>query len=705
MKKILIGVAIAALIVSCGTAPSGLSNLVEDNEQEAAVLPAEGDGTNGNAKTALNAEVALNKDGGDDNADGMIAGEIDTESAPLSDAKSDETDLADAAGTEGSQIDAADENVALLDEGEEAESGVAAVIEVPNVEFDENGHGVVVSHGEDDWDESLEDYTVETYRVAERPIVSEDEETLLNTRYDEAFREPPVALIIPPPLSQGLGNRLPLAPIGAQKKGVQTNKTNKGQSKDKASNRNIKASFATPMTASSASTPISTTDNKTDNKTLEENEKAEVDGEQEEDASPVRAAIASGAETQGENAQNLPILPKSAAPSNEKSEVFVTEYRPDENEDEETDDAIEKNDAQNTPSRKVTIKMNQYLDVVYPGAGWVYLGENKDDASDGKKVVFKGRKLGETETQFTLRAQREGKAVLHFYKNDVLTNSYIDDYLEVEVTGEVASSIEPHATAPSYAAIVPPRPLKRAAVAQSKKAGENADKVATEKAEDKARTEAKAEKKVVADVSSNKAAGKTTNGAQTKNTVKPASSAPKAKAETSKAENKTAGVAGNLSPAKTVVENANETAMSATRDDNAIVASNAFAPSSAEREGVTNAFEGGSVTETHQSSNTSFATPAGNADEILQAAQKAYNGKRYADCLKLLSAFFDKATSRIDEGLYLEGLSLEGKSNAQNIKGAIDTYDILMKNWPASKLWNKARERSIYLKRMYIDIR
>ena len=53
----------------------------------------------------------------------------------------------------------------------------------------------------------------------------------------------------------------------------------------------------------------------------------------------------------------------------------------------------------------------------------------------------------------------------------------------------------------------------------------------------------------------------------------------------------------------------------------------------------------------------------------------------------------------------LEGLILEAKSSARNIKSAIGAYDTLIKNWPQSPYWRRANERSIYLKRFYIDIR
>ena len=48
------------------------------------------------------------------------------------------------------------------------------------------------------------------------------------------------------------------------------------------------------------------------------------------------------------------------------------------------------------PSRSMTIKKNQYIDITYPGTGWIYLGQ-KDNKKD---FTFFGRKLGGKDTSF-----------------------------------------------------------------------------------------------------------------------------------------------------------------------------------------------------------------------------------------------------------------------------------------------------------------
>ena len=103
------------------------------------------------------------------------------------------------------------------------------------------------------------------------------------------------------------------------------------------------------------------------------------------------------------------------------------------------------------PSRSVTVKNSQYLDVIYPGSVWIYLGEK--DAND--LMRYYGRKVspdGE-ETKFTLKATKSGSTVLHFYKNDALAGKFIEDYLAVTVSTETER--DTHVSAPNYADYVP----------------------------------------------------------------------------------------------------------------------------------------------------------------------------------------------------------------------------------------------------------
>ena len=291
------------------------------------------------------------------------------------------------------------------------------------------------------------------------------------------------------------------------------------------------------------------------------------------------------------------------------------------------------------PSRSMTIKKNQYIDITYPGTGWIYLGQ-KDNRKD---FTFFGRKLGGKDTSFTLRAKNPGTYLLHFYKNDPLTNSYIDDYLEVIVENKETSSTE-HILAPNYATIVPPKVTITAETRKENKK-QNINKTVDE----------------------NKNKQQKTQEEQIQNSVtkKQIDSSVKTVIQTQDAENT------NEIPETSNTQN---------------------------------------IIETKQEENNTQNKPNQNLDklkesELLALAKKQFANKEHSNALFTLEKFFEKAVSKIDEGLFLQGQILESKSDVQNIKGAIDSYELIVKSYPASAYWTQANKRTIFLKRFYINIR
>ena len=291
------------------------------------------------------------------------------------------------------------------------------------------------------------------------------------------------------------------------------------------------------------------------------------------------------------------------------------------------------------PSRSMTIKKNQYIDITYPGTGWIYLGQ-KDNKKD---FTFFGRKLGGKDTSFTLRAKNPGTYLLHFYKNDPLTNSYIDDYLEVIVENKETSSTE-HILAPNYATIVPPKVTITAETRKENKK-QNINKTVDE----------------------NKNKQQKTQEEQTQNVAskKPIDSSVKTVIQTQDEENT------NEIPETSNTQN---------------------------------------IIETKQEENNTQNKTNQNLDklkesELLALAKKQFANKEHSNALFTLEKFFEKAVSKIDEGLFLQGQILESKSDVQNIKGAIDSYELIVKSYPASAYWTQANKRTIFLKRFYINIR
>ncbi|MCR4742211.1 MAG: hypothetical protein K5866_04985 [Treponema sp.] len=113
--------------------------------------------------------------------------------------------------------------------------------------------------------------------------------------------------------------------------------------------------------------------------------------------------------------------------------------------DEPEADLEETEEKEIKPSRSITLKRLEYLDVTYPGKGWIYMGLT----DNSKDITYFGRKILPGDTKFSLQAKIEGKKILHFYKEDTLTGEYIDDYIEVIVEKEKGSS-KTHIEAPKY---------------------------------------------------------------------------------------------------------------------------------------------------------------------------------------------------------------------------------------------------------------
>lgn len=402
----------------------------------------------------------------------------------------------------------------------------------------------------------------------------------------------------------------------------QTKETDNSITED--SNIETNKSDTTESTESSVSAPTSELEDNSNDKNIENTQTTIIQDETNETANADNENI--NTEQTNEDFQNTA-----------HSQLEETNQIEEDSEDNTTENEIVNKKIK--PSRSMTIKKNQYIDITYPGTGWIYLGQ-KDNKKD---FTFFGRKLGGKDTSFTLRAKNPGTYLLHFYKNDPLTNSYIDDYLEVIVENKETSSTE-HILAPNYATIVPPKVTITAETRKENKK-QNINKTVDE----------------------NKNKQQKTQEEQTQNVVskKPIDSSVKTVIQTQDEEN-----------TNEISETSNTP----------------------------------NIIETKQAENNIQKKPNQNLDklketELLALAKKQFTNKEHSNALYTLEKFFEKAVSKIDEGLFLQGQILESKSDVQNIKGAIDSYELIVKNYPASAYWTQANKRTIFLKRFYINIR
>ncbi len=97
------------------------------------------------------------------------------------------------------------------------------------------------------------------------------------------------------------------------------------------------------------------------------------------------------------------------------------------------------------PDRVTSVSLNQFLEVVYPGSGWVFLG----DSTSQNGIRYESRKLDGANTLFSFRPLRTGTYLLTFSRFDVLNNNFMADTLQVTVTEAVTGQAE-KVRAPEY---------------------------------------------------------------------------------------------------------------------------------------------------------------------------------------------------------------------------------------------------------------
>ncbi len=284
------------------------------------------------------------------------------------------------------------------------------------------------------------------------------------------------------------------------------------------------------------------------------------------------------------------------------------------------------------PSRSVSLKKGETLVITYPGNGWIYMGST----SEYNNLASRGRKLGTTDTKYTLLAKESGTQIHHFYKVDNLTGDYIDDYIEVTVLEKKGKS-STVVNAPDYSEIVPKKPETPA------------------KASPKAAPKKEPEEEAAAAETPVPATDTTykTKESEKTNTqpVPEAIVEPQAEAE---AENEDSVIEIETEDAVIVIDENNEN--------------------------------------------------AAELDSIMDQARSSLSAKKYDDAYPALIQYLELSTDNRDEALYLLGQILESNSKYRDIKQAVETYQTLCDNYPASKYWDKANKRIVYLKRFYINI-
>ena len=368
-------------------------------------------------------------------------------------------------------------------------------------------------------------------------------------------------------------------------------------------------------------------------------------------------------------------------------------------------------------SRSVSMANRQYLDVVYPGSGWVYLGEVNPEGKpiQNTLLTYFGKRRNNTDTTFTLRSSSPGSTILHFYKQDILTATFIDDYMEVTINPEIAVAGS-RITATPYSEIVPPYQYKVPNPADFKLTQEiQTEEALLESAEN------------VIDATDNQFIDQSVNVEEQQiNNVEAAENVAEQTMQIAKEIQGEDSVLSEpqiqSSPVPLVPQSANGSD-GITVIQNAALESNSqdsFSTLEDDLLGYTEIetpmlTDGIGSTLGNSSTTTPLSQPVSDSEEIseidgdglsfLEKAQEEYYNENYKNAAEYLDKFFEVANSQLDAGLYLEGQIYEAKSEIQNIRRAISAYKKVIDQYPLSPFWQPSKNRETYLNRFYFDIR
>lgn len=413
------------------------------------------------------------------------------------------------------------------------------------------------------------------------------------------------------------------------------------------------------------------------------------------------------------------------------------------------------------PSRKITMRIQEYLDVTYPGSGWIFMG-----LTDGSKgMTYSGRKLGTKDTVFTLQAKEPGTKILHFYRIDPLTGGYIDDYIEVEVLDETGSN-ETHVSAPDY---TPPLPKKAAELVQKNEDEESdedlpqvidaesqnlpereSEPTITQSAQREENPEPAARREnpavtarpetpaatLTTQADETSAANQTAENRRTTQTPRLSENQETNPSASQVAENRQANQSPRLSyenqgantPASQAAESGRTNqsprlsyenqginqpasqAVESPRGDNP--SANLMYDSGRENQGADfrseNQRENPVINppDSPAGQRPVYSESAGiDVEHLLKEAEQHYNAKEYSLANQKIREFLEYAMEKRDAGLFLQGQILEAKSEIQDIRAAIESYRTLTRNYPDSPYWEQANKQIIYLNRFYLEIR
>ncbi len=337
------------------------------------------------------------------------------------------------------------------------------------------------------------------------------------------------------------------------------------------------------------------------------------------------------------------------------------------------------------PSRSVRVMVGQLLEVPFSGNGWIFLGE-----SGGRSgLPYDSRRMDADGLSFVFRAEKVGDFILKFYRQDFIADLIFNDYVAVSVAeGPQDVSVGGFSAYRDRSRVVANPRLPLSGVQSEGTVGGAAGV--------KGPVDASAAKVGSSASVSTSSSAPTTTGptdAASPSVASPVDVSPPAAAPSGTAS----GVAGTSASGSAATPTPSASTPSASTSARPTTVSN-----SSSSETKTAAFFDATPT---PSQATGRQEAAKSPSELITSAWSALSAGSPSLVLQYLDQYRALLPGGSDEAWWLYGQALESPGSRRDVKGAIDWYRRLMREFPQSQRYEEARKRVAYLERYFLNIR
>jgi hypothetical protein len=92
-------------------------------------------------------------------------------------------------------------------------------------------------------------------------------------------------------------------------------------------------------------------------------------------------------------------------------------------------------------------------------------------------------------------------------------------------------------------------------------------------------------------------------------------------------------------------------------------------------------------------------------DDYIKQIREAFDARQYEESLALLDEFKERYPALSDEALWYYGQVFESNGPQRDVRGALNSYTQLTRQYPQSRFYDEAKNRMAYLNKFYFNIR